>query len=69
MAPTAPTQLPSGFHLTSISHTTCERCDNAVQAAVSMTRVTGSVGATYTYDDPDAVHSAVVRRDPAPINA
>lgn len=40
-----------GQTISTVSHDDCERCQEALSAAETYARVTGSVGASYTYDD------------------
>lgn len=42
----------------------CKRCEQALRDAEGNARCTGSISATYTYEDADGVHSATWRRLP-----
>jgi len=55
----------SSFTTTEVSHDpeSCDRCSDAVAQAVATARVTGSVGATFSYNGSSGeVHRATVHR-------
>ena len=49
----------SGFVTVNVTHDACDACDDMVDRAISMARVTGSTGATYG----GGGHEATVARD------